>query len=216
MKIQNDLRSQVQGRPMARQTVHTVNASASNGVGSPDSLPLLNYRSMTNAMVMIQKAQSIVQEALSVSGRLHSIAAESMMTGRTDMQAVTRELAGIDNSLGQYGAATASPPVQPDAVPAERMKEIKAAVGEMHRMAGNGAVDGERLKEIQSTLKESEKIFKHEFGTVSAKAMNTDPFRNSFSQHTFNSLKSDITGNANIALGAQGNLIAANVNYLAG
>lgn len=123
-------------------TIQPAQQQATQGTGT--------QRSMTDALIMMQKAQSIVSQALSVSSRLQNIAAESMTTGRVNREEITREVSSIDAQLGQFGTGVIQPP-QADGETDTTADRIRAEVAAI-RQGVSSASDGEEFVAISARL----------------------------------------------------------------
>lgn len=127
-------------------------------------------------MIMMQKAQSIVSQALSVSSRLKSIAAETLSTGKTNMEEVSREIASIDSQLGQFGTGVTQAPANADQK--ATVDQIKQEFNALKAAAKNS--DAESADQIMGRLSKinadiSNKISAMEKNVISPEILQKTP-----------------------------------------
>lgn len=113
--------------------------SVKTGVTQSSSL-----RELSESLMIRQKAQIIVQQALNVSARLQNISRAPASSSRQQFNDVGRELQNINSSLGEYGSTVTPPPVQ---------NEVRA----MKEMVDKQSVDSSEIGRIYSKLDETNK-----------------------------------------------------------
>ncbi len=69
-------------------------------------------RSLNEALSITQLSQSLLQKAMTVSSKLRSVAAQTIINGRTDSDALQSALSDIQSTMQQYGEHIAAPPMR--------------------------------------------------------------------------------------------------------
>gem|GEM_PF-2873045 len=106
------------------------------------SRPETDMRELGNALMVMQKAQMLVQEALSVSSRLQNIAAEGVNSGSIDYSEINKELAQLSSTFEELSPS---------------MKTQVGLVTEDVKNA-NDALDRGDLKTMDSALQHGSKL----------------------------------------------------------
>jgi hypothetical protein len=118
-------------------------------------------RELSTAMMLIQKARTIIQKALTVSDKIRNMAQTTLITGETSSQQIAQQLADINSSLAEYGVDVAPP-----SLPIKGAKEIlsiKSEISEMLTMVRNGNVNSSDLDQVIRSLANKEKILNKQF-----------------------------------------------------
>lgn len=109
-------------------------------------------RSIMDAFMIIQKAQAIVSQALSVSSRLMNMASETIITGDTSRQEINTEISDIGNQLGQFGPKITIPPFNPQTQ--DNLALAKEDISTMREML-QSKLDFDKMSEINNNLAET-------------------------------------------------------------
>lgn len=161
MKISANLQPQVQGRRSgggapARGIPNRDYAQRLGKIDNAQARKTLQNapmeRNLSSAMVVMQKARTIVQQALSVSSKLRANAANTLNTGDVNFQQIGQEMAGINNSFGEFSAGVTPPPV-----PQMKNLDIEKAgraVSGLNEMVQRGQVNQDDLKRTERDLQD--------------------------------------------------------------
>ena len=118
----------------------------------PEQPVMSSGRSIMDAFMIIQKAQAIVSQALSVSSRLMNMASETIITGDTSRQEINTEISDIGNQLGQFGPKITIPPFNPQTQ--DNLALAKEDVSTMREML-QSKLDFDKMSEINNNLAET-------------------------------------------------------------
>ena len=118
----------------------------------PEQPNISSRRSIMDAFMIIQKAQAIVSQALSVSSRLMNMASETIITGDTSRQEINTEISDIGNQLGQFGPKITIPPFNPQTQ--DNLALAKEDVSTMREML-QSKLDFDKMSEINNNLAET-------------------------------------------------------------
>ncbi len=118
----------------------------------PEQPMISSGRSIMDAFMIIQKAQAIVSQALSVSSRLMNMASETIITGDTSRQEINTEISDIGNQLGQFGPKITIPPFNPQTQ--DNLALAKEDVSTMREML-QSKLDFDKMSEINNNLAET-------------------------------------------------------------
>ncbi len=118
----------------------------------PEQPMMSSGRSIMDAFMIIQKAQAIVSQALSVSSRLMNMASETIITGDTSRQEINTEISDIGNQLGQFGPKITIPPFNPQTQ--DNLALAKEDVSTMREML-QSKLDFDKMSEINNNLAET-------------------------------------------------------------
>ena len=168
-------------------------------------------RSRTSALIMMQKAQTIVSQALSVSSRLKSMATETMTTGESNSTEITNEIVSIDVQLGQFGSKVLDVPhTKDETIPLDQIKQDVEALKTASQSENLNKQDIQQIETRLSVVNDKlDSMINVESERLSEQKLSKlDPV--SFTRET----SEMITKNPTIALAAQGNVLAANAYSL--
>jgi hypothetical protein len=160
MRIDNNHNIRIANKtiPMRSQQTHPVQNTQSNS-------PRPNLREMTGALEIMQKAQIIVQQALTVSSRLQNIAAESFRNGDVDYKQIGNELAQIQESFSTLAPSIPTAAPQMTSVYNNTEKDIFS----LKKIAENETIDKSLINSTYSSLQESSYILNRETETIENK-----------------------------------------------
>lgn len=125
-----------------------------------------SHRSITEAMLIIQKAQNIVSQALSVSSRLVNMASATMTSGNIDRESVAKEISGIDSSLAEFGSRITTPPFDPKTKDA--MDQTGKDISDMKNMIFSD-IDQEKVSELNNKFSAAGERLAEEFNKYEKK-----------------------------------------------
>lgn len=95
-------------------------------------------RALGDALSIAQMSQNIIQQAVSISLRLKSIASEAVSTGTVNAGALSEVMADMRNALGNHGGDVATP-LRSYAVPAGNAVQMPDIRGEIRSLNDIGA-----------------------------------------------------------------------------
>ncbi|MBN2158147.1 MAG: hypothetical protein JW807_02040 [Spirochaetes bacterium] len=173
-------------------------------------------RSLGEALSIAQMSQNIIQQAISISSRLKSIASEAISTGKVDSAALNEVMATMRNTLGDFGRGIAAPLRSYAAPPPKivEMPDLRAEIRSLNDIsadirAGNYSQRG-RIDAIQRALNEKMTAFKHSEEKITNLMRETGAGAIGIGRITGNELasmaRSVIVNNPGTALAAQGNI----------
>ncbi|MBP8083733.1 MAG: hypothetical protein KAZ87_11090 [Spirochaetes bacterium] len=163
-------------------------------------------RSIMDAFMIIQKAQAIVSQALSVSSRLMNMASETFVTGDTSRQEINTEISDIGNQLGQFGTKITIPPFNPQTQ--DNLALAKEDISTMREMI-QSKLDFGKMSEINNNLSETNQNLAANANFYEQQI----PVNENIGKSMDNAMLS-IKSNPVSALTAQGNINQANLNSL--
>ncbi|MGL4370663.1 MAG: hypothetical protein ACRCUT_13475 [Spirochaetota bacterium] len=212
MEIRNDINA-----PARIQTVHAshggapASAPASAGIDSSFS-PSPDMRDLSNAMMILQTANAIIQQALTVSGKLRTMAQSTMATGQTDMQEISRSLAEINSSL--QGQTVNAPVIKEMPKDAENVR-IDKEIASMEKMADTGKADKEQADAVYESLVKKQGEVRERIDTA-AEQMGAKGYSYEAAPARSADLSREIVNNFSGALSAQGNIRSETAGILLG
>ena len=163
-------------------------------------------RSIMDAFMIIQKAQAIVSQALSVSSRLMNMASETFVTGDTSRQEINTEISDIGNQLGQFGPKITIPPFNPQTQ--DNLALAKEDISTMREML-QSKLDFDKMSEINNNLTETNQNL-----AANANYYEQQIPANDNIDKSIDNAVSFIKSSPVSALTAQGNINPANLNSL--
>jgi len=203
MEIRNDLSASMRTQSVrvspadTQQSAPAVQQDASYSP-SPD------MRDMSNAMMILQTANAVIQQALNVSSKLRSMAQSTMMTGQTDIVELTQNIAGINSSLQQQGTSIAAPVIQ-EAPKVRDTARIDEELASMEKMANAGKIDKEKADAVYDALIKRQTEVKERIDAAAEK-MGAAGFNYEAAPAKTADLSRAIAGNFSGSLTAQGNI----------
>lgn len=146
-ELQTHLNSQKTGvRPAAQnqqRALRNVQADVHTNAAETDT------RGISNVLTIMQKAQLIVQRALTVSSRLQNAAMETY-SGQTDFDQIGAEISTINASLEEFGADVTTPAVSQTV----NRDQLRANLTQMNEMVQNRNIGSTEINAVYSSLQE--------------------------------------------------------------
>lgn len=204
MRIDRDMNRQLHNNSVAQSRKGVVEQGrVSQKSGTPQQGSRVSgNREMTNALLIMGKAQAIVQQALTVSGRLQSMAATSLSAPSLEVQQVGRELQSINASLGELGAGVIPPAIEQGVK--RELPELQHSVAALDPKTGASSEDEraavtERLSQQAERFERMGSSLEREYGV---------------SRRVPENITATIIGSSKEALVAQGNIVPESVERL--
>ena len=204
MEIRNDLSASMRTQGVRVSPTDAQNSAPAAIQQEASYTPSPDMRDMSNAMMILQTANAVVQQALNVSNKLRTMAQSTMMTGNTNMQELAQSIAGINSSLQQQGASIIAPVIQ-EAPKVRDTARIDDELASMERMTKAGKVDKEQSETVYDSLIRKQEEIKQRID-ASAQKMGAAGFNYEAAPARTADLAKSIAGNYSSALSAQGNI----------
>jgi hypothetical protein len=168
---------------------------------------LSQEREVAAAMMLAQKARTIIQEALRVSSEISSLAMTTLATGELDYSRLSLELSQINDLFEEQGLTVSMPPIS-TAIKNDGFPEINSEVSQLQAMLDKREIVAQGVDKIADALTEkslqADEIFKRFERKLE---ISTETFRSVDNPHKKISLiRSQITTKPETALMAQGNI----------
>ncbi|MFW6365281.1 MAG: hypothetical protein ACOC2H_02270 [Spirochaetota bacterium] len=202
MKINSDMHSRLNAQKMGVQTRRSPQQRETVQAASL-ALPEPSLHGVTNAMAIMQKAQLIVQRALTVSTRLQNIALDRIANDGTQMEQLGSDIQTIQSSLEEYRSG----PSNGNADSAIRPKELQDDVNRLARMTETGNIDRTQINGIYAAMQERSYAIDREISNVQ-RQYGINPSTDA--EETAERIRSNPSG----ALQAQGSIHAEAVTHL--
>lgn len=153
MKINTDINTRVQGYS-TRVTDSTATPSATTS--QQKTAQNVSTRDMSNALMIMQKAQVIVQRALTASHRLQNMAMGTITNNPSDYEQIGQELRSVNASLSEYSVPVTAPPAAQQIASREvpKLKNNINALSEIAQNQAEGKTQGLELDNISRNLGE--------------------------------------------------------------
>ncbi|MBN1498774.1 MAG: hypothetical protein JW982_01340 [Spirochaetes bacterium] len=220
MKITADMQPQIQGKsaglqnisvPSGRKTVQQRpqiinNIQARNILQNTPS-----EQNLSNALVIMNKARIIIQQALSVSSQLRSEATVTLTSGNVNSTEVRTQMATINSSLTEFNVAVTVPNIT-EYIPPETTDAINENVQLLRNNSGNSRSDREIIQ--------AETAFKTLDGQLEKQITETagrlQKYADNYSAQKpdVTALSSEIKSDFRNALNSQGNILPASMETL--
>ncbi len=153
MKINTDINTRVQGYS-TRVTDSAATPSATTS--QQKTAQNISTRDMSNALMIMQKAQVIVQRALTASHRLQNMAMGTITNNPSDYEQIGQELRSVNASLSEYSVPVTAPPAAQQIASREvpKLKNNINALSEIAQNQAEGKTQGLELDNISRNLGE--------------------------------------------------------------
>lgn len=169
-------------------------------------------RDLSTAMMLIQKARVIIQQALTVSNQISNMAMTTLRTGDTDYQKVGEHLSRINVSLGEYGMGVTAPPLP---IKGDNIKTVQAElpairsnIEELTKTFKNSNPDLDVVKKIVGSLEKQNASLGKQQNNIETKltAIADSYLTKTTGQPALPGVKKEISENPGQSLVAQGNI----------
>ncbi|MBN2436844.1 MAG: hypothetical protein JXK07_16405 [Spirochaetes bacterium] len=135
MKINTDINTRVQGySTRVTDSAATPSAAASQQKTAQN----VSTRDMSNALMIMQKAQVIVQRALTASHRLQNMAMGTITNNPSAYEQIGQELRSVNASLSEYSVPVTAPPAAQQ-IASRELPELKNNINALSEIAQNQA-----------------------------------------------------------------------------
>lgn len=221
MRIINNLPAQVQGRnagknniPVNRQQIVSKRISNSGNVQARQILRNApSEHSLSNAMIIMQKARAIISQALNISSRLVNQAQVTFTSGNVNTNNISVEVSAMNNSFSEFSATISQPPIQNSAL--EKLAEgLENDIGTITQMTQNNTPASE-FEPVIRQLNERNEVLDKIIEENRQKMIN---IANGYEAPRPDAarLRRSIANDSSRALAAQGNIFSENVSGLLG
>ncbi len=221
MKITAALQPQIQGRnagsrPVPTQAGNTDFAQRLTKTNNAQARQVLqnvpSENSLSNAMVIMNKARAIIQQALSVSGRLRSEAALSMTSGNVNQAAIGREIASLNTSFGEFSTSVTVPAIRESITP-ETVKQMNNNITQLQSFYERKTVPEKEIATVDDNFRKINTQLEKQIEAATEKLQRyADSYK--AEKPDIPALAGQIRGNFNSALLAQGNISGDNAAQL--
>ena len=153
MKINTDINTRVQGYSV-KKTDSTV--SQNETAAQQKTAQNTSTRDMSNALMIMQKAQVIVQRALTASHRLQNMAMGTITNNPSAYEQIGQELRSVNASLSEYSVPVTSPPAAQQIATREvpELRENISALSDIAQNQAKGKTQRTELDQISRKIGE--------------------------------------------------------------